>query len=65
MKMSEIMDTLTLKGPGPTYMRRKNLDPKNPDVSNRKIPNIIQIHKREVAIIKDPKPSKKSWIPLL
>ena len=27
MKMSEIMDTPTLKGPGPTYICRKNVDP--------------------------------------
>ena len=28
--MSEIMDTPTLKGPGPTYICQKNMDPKNP-----------------------------------
>ena len=33
----KIMDTPTLKGPGPTYMCRKNLDPKNPDESNPQI----------------------------
>ena len=33
----KIMDTPTLKGPGPTYMCRKNLDPKNPDGSNAQI----------------------------
>ena len=37
MKISEIMDTLTLKGPGPTYMCRKNMDPKNPGASNPQI----------------------------
>ena len=37
MKMSEIMDTTTLKGPGPTYMFWKNMDPKNPGGSNPQI----------------------------
>ena len=39
MKMSGIMDPSTLKDPGPTYICRKNLDPKNPGSStNKSIP---------------------------
>ena len=37
MKISEIMDTPTLKGPGPTYMCKKNFDPENPGASNAQI----------------------------
>ena len=33
----KIVDSPTLKGPGPTYMRQKNLDPKNPCASNGQI----------------------------
>ena len=32
-----IVDSPTLKGPGPTYMCQKNLGPKNPGVSNAQI----------------------------
>ena len=33
----QIMDSPTLKGPGPTYMCQKNMDPKNPGGSNAQI----------------------------
>ena len=47
-----------MKGPGPTYIRRKNLDPKNPGASNAQIFIFIKIHKQEGPITMDPKTPK-------